>query len=61
MGAGKSTIAKRLSYQLGCRLIDMDAYIVSKSGRTIPQIFKEEGEAAFRTMEREAAREIVAR
>lgn len=61
MGAGKSTVAKQLSYQLGCRLIDMDSHIVSMTGESIPEIFAQRGERAFRELERRAAEEISAK
>ncbi len=53
MGCGKSTVGPLLAKQLGARFVDTDALIVADAGgRTIPTIFAEEGEAAFR--EREA-------
>ena len=54
MGSGKSSVGKLLAAALGCRLIDLDSFIEDKSGRSIPEIFASDGEAAFRNMEREA-------
>ncbi|MDF1711534.1 MAG: shikimate kinase [Akkermansiaceae bacterium] len=51
MGTGKSTIGRNLSQTFGYPLIDTDNLIVEQDGRSIPQIFKEEGEQAFRDME----------
>lgn len=51
MGCGKSTVGKRLAPMLGCRFIDMDHYIEQQAGKSVSEIFAEEGEAAFRAME----------
>ena len=59
MGCGKSSVGKILATLLPeYRLIDLDTYIEEKRGLTIPEIFNEYGEAAFRRMEREALEEI---
>lgn len=58
MGAGKSTVGKRLAETLGMDFIDTDEYIVEKEGRTIPEIFAESGEAGFRDIETEAVRAL---
>ncbi|WP_245270468.1 shikimate kinase, partial [Mesorhizobium ciceri] len=54
-GAGKSTIGPRLARRLGLRFIDTDRKIEQKAGKSISQIFKDDGEAHFRRLE---AREI---
>ena len=59
MGSGKSSVGKLLAAALGCRLIDLDSFIEDKSGRSIPEIFASDGEAAFRNMEREALEQIL--
>lgn len=51
MGVGKSAIGRKVARELGYRFIDSDHKIESKAGRKIPQIFAQEGEAAFRKME----------
>ncbi|MCL4158414.1 UNVERIFIED_CONTAM: hypothetical protein GTU68_027702 [Idotea baltica] len=51
MGTGKSTIGRSLSQSLSYPVIDTDHLIVEQQGRSIPQIFEEEGEEAFREME----------
>lgn len=51
MGAGKSTVARELERLSGFRLIDLDALIVEQAGRTIEQIFADEGEGHFRDLE----------
>lgn len=52
MGTGKSTIGRQLAQQLDYSFLDSDQVIEDKEGRTIPQIFDDEGEAAFRGMEK---------
>ena len=52
MGCGKSSVGRRLSELLCCPCMDLDEMIEAKAGRTIPEIFATDGEAAFRTMER---------
>ena len=51
---GKSTVGARIAGLLGRRLVDTDALVESVVGRSIPEIFAGEGEAAFRALEREA-------
>lgn len=52
MGAGKSAVGKRLATRLGLPFVDADNEIEAAAGRTIEEIFQEEGEAAFRRGER---------
>ncbi len=49
--SGKTTHAKRIAEQLGLPLVEVDAEIEAEAGRTIPEIFAAEGEAAFRARE----------
>jgi shikimate kinase len=51
MGSGKSTVGRDLHQRLGYPLTDMDRLIEETMGKKIPEIFKEEGEAAFRDFE----------
>ncbi|MBQ2053354.1 MAG: AAA family ATPase [Eubacterium sp.] len=51
MGSGKTTIGKALAERRGMSFIDLDAYIVEREGRTINQIFAEDGEEKFREIE----------
>ncbi len=53
-GAGKSTHGRRAARQMGRPFIDLDKRIAAAAGRTVAQIFAEEGEAAFRALERQA-------
>jgi shikimate kinase len=57
MGAGKSSIGKRLAEKLKLRFIDADAEIETAAGKTIPEIFSEHGEAYFR----EGEKRVIAR
>lgn len=54
-GSGKSTVGKLLSRLLGLPLLDTDDMVERTAGRTIPEIFAEQGEEAFRDLESEAA------
>lgn len=49
--SGKSTIGKALAKSLNKKFIDVDKEIVKKAGNSIKEIFKEKGEAYFRTVE----------
>ena len=58
MGCGKTTVGTELASMLDASYTDMDEYIVKKAGRSIPQIFEENGEAHFRMLETEAVKEL---
>ena len=61
MGAGKSTIGKRLARDLGMDFLDSDHVIEKRTGVDIPLIFEIEGEAGFRARERAVIEELTAR
>ncbi|GAB3752942.1 shikimate kinase [Yimella radicis] len=53
-GAGKSTVGARLAQTLGTEFVDTDALVEQTDGRTISDIFVEDGEPTFRRMEADA-------
>lgn len=58
-GSGKSTIGRRLAKSLGVALLDTDSVIEQTTGRTIPDIFANDGEKEFRRIEEEVIREAL--
>ncbi|CAM5598681.1 shikimate kinase [Streptomyces pilosus] len=56
MGVGKSTVGRLLAERLGVGYRDTDDDIVAAENRTIADIFVDEGEAAFRAVEKRAVR-----
>jgi shikimate dehydrogenase len=57
-GSGKSTFGRLAADRLGWEFCDTDPYIEQRAGRSIPEIFRLEGEEAFRRLETEAIREF---
>ncbi len=57
-GSGKSVIGKRLASRHAATFIDVDERIESAAGRSIPEIFADDGEAAFRILERSAIADL---
>lgn len=60
MGTGKTTVGKALAQRLNMAFLDMDDRIVEQQGKPITRIFAEDGEAAFRAMERALVQELSA-
>ncbi|WP_031486827.1 shikimate kinase [Streptomyces bicolor] len=60
MGVGKSTVGQLLAERLGVGYRDTDDDIVAEQGRTIAEIFVDEGEPAFRAIEKQAVRRALA-
>jgi len=58
MGAGKTTVGRRVAAQLGLGFLDLDHEIEERSGATITLIFELEGEAGFRKRETELLAEF---
>jgi len=58
MATGKTSVGRTLASQIGYDFVDTDQMIESKIGMTIAEFFREKGEAAFRTMEADLAREL---
>lgn len=58
MGAGKTTVGKALSKELGIIFYDLDWYIESRMRKTVSQIFAERGEEGFRKIEYNLLHEV---
>ena len=58
MGAGKSTVGRRLAKKLGWKFIDLDTEIERREGRSISEIFREKGEPYFRDLERSCLKDL---
>ncbi len=54
MGAGKSTVGRRVAEALGWDFLDTDEMVTEAVGMSIPEIFSRKGEAFFREVEKEA-------
>ena len=61
MGSGKTTVGKVLADFLGCPFMDLDDLVVKKAGKSIPDIFAQDGELAFRELEAQILRKTVAK
>ncbi|MGQ0529538.1 MAG: shikimate kinase AroK [Panacagrimonas sp.] len=61
MGAGKSTVGKRLADMRGMEFVDSDIEIEARTGVDIPFIFEKEGEAGFRRRERAVIADLTLR
>ena len=60
MGAGKTTVGQLLAKHLGYGFLDTDSVITQSAGRSINQLFAEEGEAAFRQLESDVLAQVCA-
>lgn len=60
-GSGKTFVGERLAKKLGREFYDTDARVEELAKKSIPEIFKEDGEAAFRALERQAVYELAGR
>jgi 5-deoxy-5-amino-3-dehydroquinate synthase len=60
MGTGKSTVARLLADALGYGLIDTDGLVEARAGRTVAEIFEQDGEPHFRAAEARAIAELAA-
>ena len=54
MGSGKSAVGRRVAQVLGLDFVDLDEVVVAVAGRSIVDIFREDGEPAFRRLEADA-------
>jgi shikimate kinase len=60
MGAGKSAVGRRLARRLGRPLLDSDRQVEEMTGRTVPEIWRADGEAAFRRLESQVLADALA-
>ncbi|MDZ8024210.1 MAG: shikimate kinase [Nostoc sp. SerVER01] len=60
MGVGKTTVGRLLAKHLGYGFVDTDDVIAQATGKSINQIFSEEGEAAFRQLESDVLSQVCA-
>lgn len=58
MGAGKTTIGRKLANRLGYHFFDTDALIEQATGRKVTDLFAQEGEAAFREIETQVLAQV---
>ncbi len=58
MGAGKTTLGKKLSKELGLPFFDLDWYIENRFCKTVSELFAERGEEGFRKIERSMLHEV---
>ncbi len=58
MGVGKTVVGQALAKKTGRKFIELDSLIEQKAEKTIPEIFKEDGEIAFRELEIEVTKEV---
>ena len=60
-GTGKSSVGRAAALELGWELVDTDDEIERRTGKSIPDIFRDDGEAAFREIEQGVLREALSR
>ena len=58
MGTGKTAVGKVLAEKLGRKFVELDSLIEQKAGKSIPDIFQQDGETAFRELEVEVTKEV---
>src|SRR5438270_2508515 len=58
MGAGKTTVGRELARLLNWSFYDLDALVEGRTGRTVPALFAEQGEAGYRKLEAQALRAL---
>ena len=60
MASGKTTVGRTLAARLGWEFVDSDEQVEARTGRTVAQIWREEGEEGFRGLERQALEDALA-
>jgi shikimate kinase len=58
MGAGKTTVGRRLAKKLGWKFIDLDDEIERREGRPVAEIFRDSGEPYFRSLEQRCLEDV---
>ncbi len=58
MGVGKTAVGKVLAEKLGRSFVELDSLIEQKAGMSIPEIFQQDGEIAFRELEIDVTKEV---
>ena len=61
MGAGKTSVARKLARICGVASVDMDTYLERREGKKVKEIFAEVGEGGFRAIETDVLRELLAK
>ncbi len=61
MAAGKTTVGKLLSRELGWGFVDLDSLVEKGTGHSVTEIFRAEGEGRFRSLEKQALLEAASR
>ena len=59
MGSGKSSVGRVLAKKMSCSFIDLDSEIVAVTGRSINEIFLQDGEPAFRLLETDCLQRVL--
>ena len=59
MGSGKSSVGRVLAYEVGWKFVDVDEEIERQEGLSIPSLFEQPGEAAFRAIESRVLKQLV--
>ena len=58
MGTGKTAVGEALTKKLDKEFVELDSLIERKAGKSIPEIFEQDGEVAFRELEIEVTKEV---
>lgn len=59
MGSGKTTVGKRIAQELGYSFVDSDDVVATAAGKSVREIFAQDGEATFRRYESDAIRSVL--
>jgi len=58
MGSGKSSVGEKLAHRLGYEFVDTDVLVEERAGKSVKEIFGQDGEEAFRRLESEIIAEV---